>query len=109
MKKLRITIGTGCGLRKDSTPISGFDRAQMTMLTKSFLLSNCGGYTITTADGAICARHVRAGLRDADRRRSKYPNDMKNRKAVDDAVAIAIVASVLGIVAGVFLILLSHI
>jgi hypothetical protein len=34
---------------------------------------------------------------------------MKNRKAVDDAVAIAIVASVLGIVAGVFLILLSHI
>jgi len=57
LKKLRITIGTGCGLRKDSTPISGFDRAGMVMLTKSFLLTNCGGYTMTTADG---------GWRDAE-------------------------------------------
>lgn len=50
-KKIRITIGTGCGLRKNGTAISHPDRSRMTYLAKRYLLDTCGGYTVTQSDG----------------------------------------------------------
>lgn len=45
MKKLRITITVGTGLRKDGLPISGAALCCMCSRAEKFFLATCGGYT----------------------------------------------------------------
>lgn len=51
MNSLRVTIGVGCGLRANGSRISHADQIRMVMLAKNLLLTNCGGYTMTRAEG----------------------------------------------------------
>lgn len=50
-KKIRITIGTGCGLRSDGTSIAIADRVRMVLIAKRLLLDTCGGYAVRNVDG----------------------------------------------------------
>ena len=51
MNDTRITITVGTGLRDDGSRIKIEDRAIMLIKAKMFLLTNCGGYTVTSVDG----------------------------------------------------------
>jgi hypothetical protein len=51
MKKQRITIIVGCGVRGNMLPISTGARVGMLHRARTLLIETCGGFTFTRAEG----------------------------------------------------------